>query len=112
MEDTERSIWTGLTPRQQHQLTLDLRRPPRKHMTLAQAYAHVGLEYAVRVSALVAANDVREALWWADLWAYADAGARGHKRRDSEGDCGAIFRQYPAATARTTEQAVFGKAEG
>lgn len=77
----ETSVWTGLSVAQHDQLRRDLRRPPRMHLPMLDAYRSLAAEYAHRIAALVAANDIRGALWVADLWAHCDQACRGEPLR-------------------------------
>lgn len=83
--DSDRSIWTGLTVTQRQQLAHDLRQPPRLHMPLTAAQDSLLTEYAARIAGMVAHNDLRGALWLADLWAHLEAENRGEKLRHLNG---------------------------
>lgn len=83
----QRSPWWGLTGSQLTRLDEDLRKPWRAHLKDPERHADVAVEYAQQGMALLAANDVRGALYFADLYQYARARAdRLERPREAERD--------------------------
>lgn len=112
MDHTRRSPWNGLTSAQCQQLDADLTVPHRMTMPKEQAYAEISDEYARRVAALLAANDLRGALWFTELWSHASAVARGEPLRHEVQQRRRIVAQDPAATGGRGKDPVTTGTEG
>lgn len=112
MDRTKRSPWNGLTTAQCQQLDADLTVPHRLTMERAHAYADISDEYARRVASLLATNDLRGALWFAEMWSHTSAVARGEPLRHEVQQRRGIVGQNPATAVRGSKKPVAATAVG
>lgn len=111
MTGRKRSPWFGLNAAQLMLIDEEIDSPERCRMKSRHAYADLADEFARRAAALLAANDVRGALWFADVWAYCDSHARGEPFRHAIRDGGGIVENDPATALSRAQESIMTKAE-